>query len=76
MKDQIVHLQAQCLVLATLLGNAVDVVKTIEPENSDEEDQIQTLIEQSTAAIETVLREHAMPQAAGTPDIPVAHHPV
>ncbi|MDO8903999.1 hypothetical protein [Hydrogenophaga sp.] len=60
MTDQVTHLRGQCLVLAGLLENAVKVVQTIEPENSDKEEQIQAFIDRSTSAVQTVLREHAM----------------
>ncbi|MDO8902935.1 hypothetical protein [Hydrogenophaga sp.] len=60
MTDQVTHLRGQCLVLAGLLENAVKVVQTIEPENSDEEEQLQAFIDRSNSAVQTVLREHAM----------------
>lgn len=63
-------LVGQILVMAALLERALRVVKNVEAEGSDEEEQLQELIEAGEDAIATVLTQHAMPQAAPT----VAHH--
>lgn len=63
----------QILVMATLLERALRVVKNVEAEGCDEEEQLQELIEQGEDAIATVLKAYAMPS---TPSNAVDHHPV
>jgi hypothetical protein len=65
-------LVGQILVMATLLERALGVVKNVEAEGSDEDEQLQELIEAGEDAIATVLTQHAMQQAPAS----VAHHPV
>lgn len=67
-------LVGQILVMATLLEQALRVVKNVEAEGGDEGELLQALIDKGEAAIATVLTQHAMqpPQRAES----VAHHPV
>lgn len=67
-------LVGQILVMATLLEQALRVVKNVEAEGSDEGELLQALIDQGEAAIATVLKEHAMQAPQRTES--VAHHPV
>lgn len=53
-------LVGQILVMADLLKSAIDVVRTIPGDTTEESDLLQTLVDQSEAAIATVLTEHAM----------------
>lgn len=53
-------LVGQILVMADLLKSAIGVVRTIPGDTTEESDLLQTLIDQSEAAIATVLTEHAM----------------
>lgn len=54
------HLRGQILVLANLLGEALQVVKNVEAEGGDEAELLQHLITQGDAALAAVLQEHAM----------------
>lgn len=51
---------AQILVMVDLLKASVGVLRTVDPESTEERERLQTLIDQSEAAIATVLTEHAM----------------
>jgi hypothetical protein len=62
----------QILVMAALLERALRVVKNVEAEGSDEDEQLQELIDQGEDAIATVLKQHAMQQT----EQPVSHQPV
>ncbi|MCB4365435.1 DUF1566 domain-containing protein [Hydrogenophaga taeniospiralis] len=53
-------LVGQILVMATLLEQALRVVKNVEAEGGDEGELLQALIDQGEAAIATVLTQHAM----------------
>jgi hypothetical protein len=53
-------LVGQILVMAALLEKALNVVRNVEAEGSDEAEELQALIKQGEAAIATVLTEHAM----------------
>jgi len=53
-------LVGQILVMAALLEKALNVVRNVEAEGSDEAEELQALIDQGEAAIATVLTEHAM----------------
>ena len=55
----------QILVMADLLKSAIGVVRTIPGDTTEESDLLQTLVDQSEAAIATVLTEHAMPKGTG-----------
>lgn len=55
----------QLLVMADLLHSAIGVVRTIPGDSTEESDLLQELIDQSEAAIATVLTEHAMPKGTG-----------
>jgi hypothetical protein len=50
----------QIKVMAELLQASVGVLRTVDPESTEERELLQTLIDQSEAAIATVLTEHAM----------------
>lgn len=54
------QLRSQLLVLASLLEKAIEVVRNVEAEDSDEGEQLRTLIDTSTEAVRAVLTEHAM----------------
>lgn len=54
------HLRGQILVLANLLGEALQVVKNVEAEGGDEAELLQHLITQGDAALAVVLQEHGM----------------
>lgn len=53
-------LLGQIKVMAELLQASVGVLRTVDPESTEERELLQTLIDQSEAAIATVLTEHAM----------------
>lgn len=69
-------LVGQILVMATLLEKALNVVKNVEAEGSDEGKLLQQLIADGEAAIAAVLQQHAMPQTAAVSADPPDHHPV
>ena len=52
------HLRGQILVLASLLGEALNVVKNVEAEGGDEAELLQHLITQGDAAVAAVMQEH------------------
>jgi len=56
------HLRGQMLVLASLLEQALEVVRNVEAEDSDEGEQLMNLINTGTEAVRAVLTEHAMTQ--------------
>lgn len=58
--DPCSHLRGQILVLANLLGEALQVVKNVEAEGGDEAELLQHLITQGDAALAAVLQEHGM----------------
>lgn len=58
--DPFSHLRGQILVLANLLGEALQVVKNVEAEGGDEAELLQHIITQGDAALAAVLQEHAM----------------
>lgn len=58
--DPFSHLRGQILVLAGLLGEALQVVKNVEAEGGDEAELLQHLITQGDAALAAVLQEHGM----------------
>lgn len=69
-------LTGQILVMATLLQSAINVVKNVEAEGCDEGELLQQLIDDSEAAIATVLKQHAMPTTTVMAADPPDHHPV
>lgn len=69
-------LTGQILVMATLLERAINVVKNVEAEGCDEGELLQQLIDDSEAAIATVLKQHAMPTTTVMAADPPDHHPV
>lgn len=62
--DPFSHLRAQILVLASLLGEALNVVKNVDAEGGDEggdeAELLQHLITQGDAAVAAVMQEHGM----------------
>lgn len=68
------ELTGQILVMAALLERALGVVKNVEAEGCDEGEELKRLIDDSEAAIATVLKQHAMQPPQRTEG--VAHHPV
>lgn len=54
------HLRGQILVLANLLGEALQVVKNVDAEGGDEAELLQHIITQGEAALAAVLQEHGM----------------
>lgn len=54
------HLRGQILVLASLLGEALNVVKNVDAEGGDEAELLQHLITQGDAAVAAVMQEHGM----------------
>jgi len=53
-------LTGQLMVMAKLLQAATAVVRTVTGDTAEEDEMLQDLIDQSEAAIATVLTEHAM----------------
>lgn len=53
-------LTGQLMVMARLLQSATAVVRTVTGDTAEEDEMLQELIDQSEAAIATVLTEHAM----------------
>lgn len=58
--DITAHLRGQMLVLASLLEQALEVVRNVEAEDGDEGELLRTLIDTGTDAVRAVLTEHAM----------------
>ena len=51
------HINGQLLVLSTLLGQAIEVVKNVEAESADEDGMLRKLIHDSEAARLAIARE-------------------
>lgn len=69
--DKVTQLQGERKVLADLLTEAVDVLKTIEPESTDEAEKLAALIAYSEAAM-APQPPTLVPDALDFPD----YHPV